>query len=116
MHPIVRPIFRAIFRSFAGALLAICVLPLQAAPPPPAPSEPVVDTLHGVRVEDPFRNLENLRSPATRAWLEAQAAYGERTLAQIDGREALSQRIAELAASGGDSVRSVRRFAGGRAY
>ncbi len=106
----------SMLRALTGALFVLCLLPVRAEPPPPAPSEPVVDTLHGVRVEDPFRNLENLRSPATRAWLEAQAAYGERTLAQIDGREALSQRVAELAASGGDSVRSVRRFAGGRVY
>lgn len=106
----------SMLRALTGALFVLCLLPVRAEPPPPAPSEPVVDTLHGVRVEDPFRNLENLRGPATRAWLEAQAAYGERTLAQIDGREALSQRIAELAASGGDSVRSVRRFAGGRVY
>ncbi len=109
------PIFRAIFHAFAGALLVTCVLPLQAAPPP-APSEPVTDTLHGVRVEDPFRNLENLRNPATRGWLEAQAAYGEQILSQIDGREALAQRIAELMRSAGDSVRQVRRFPGDRTY
>lgn len=112
MHPIVR----AIFRTMAGALLVSCVLPLQAAPPPPAPSEPVTETLHGVRVEDRFRNLENLRNPATRAWLEAQAAYGEQILSQIDGREALAQRIAELTRSAGDSVRHVRRFPGDRTY
>lgn len=107
MHPLAR--------ALGGALLALSLLAAHAAPPP-APSEPATETLHGVRVEDPFRNLENLRNPQTRAWLEAQAAYGEQLLAHIDGREALAQRIAELAKSGGDAVRNVRRFAGDRSY
>lgn len=107
MKPLPR-LLRAIALAFASSL--------ALAAPPPAPSEPVVDTLHGVRVEDPFRNLENLRDPRTRAWLEAQAAYGEAQLARIDGREALSQRIAELSRSAGDVVRDLRRFPAGRSY
>lgn len=88
----------------------------MAAAPPPAPSEPATDTLHGVRVADPFRNLENVRSPATQAWLKSQAEYGAAVLDSIDGRDALAQRIAELARASGDSVRSVRRFPGERVY
>ncbi|TXC66678.1 hypothetical protein FSC37_15270 [Piscinibacter aquaticus] len=99
-----------------AALAPVLASALALAAPPPAPSEPVVDTLHGVRIEDPFRNLEKLRDPRTRAWLEAQAAYGEAQLARIDGREALSQRIAELSRSAGDAVREVRRFPGERVY
>ena len=89
---------------------------LALAAPPSAPSEPVTDTLHGVRIDDPFRNLEKLRDPRTRAWLEAQAAYGEAQLARVDGREAISQRIAELSAAAGDAVRELRRFPGERVY
>lgn len=107
MKPFLR-LLRAVAPAFATSLVL--------AAPPPAPSEPVVDTLHGVRVEDPFRNLENLRDPRTRAWLEAQAAYGEAQLARIDAREALARRIAELSRSAGDVVRDLRRFPGGRSY
>lgn len=105
-------LFLRLLRAVAPAFATSLVL----AAPPPAPSEPVVDTLHGVRVEDPFRNLENLRDPRTRAWLEAQAAYGEAQLARIDAREALARRIAELSRSAGDVVRDLRRFPGGRSY
>lgn len=33
-----------------------------------------VDTYHGVAVADPYRALEDLDAPATRAWIEAQRA------------------------------------------
>jgi prolyl oligopeptidase len=104
------------FLRLLRAAAPVVASSLALASPPPAPSEPVVDTLHGVRVEDPFRNLENLRDPRTRAWLEAQAAYGEAQLARIEGREALAQRVAELSKSAGDVVRDLRRFPGGRSY
>jgi len=34
----------------------------------------VVDTIHGYKVSDPFRPLENLDAPATAAWVDAQNA------------------------------------------
>jgi prolyl oligopeptidase len=100
------------------ALGAVAMLLVSAAlaAPPPAPSEPVTDTLHGVRVADPFRNLENVKSPATQAWLKGQAEYGASVLASIAGRDELTRRIAELAQAAGDSVRSVRRLPGERTY
>ena len=39
-------------------------------PPPPTKAEPVTETIHGVTVTDPYRWLEDSKSPATRAWLE----------------------------------------------
>jgi prolyl oligopeptidase len=39
---------------------------------PPAPSADVVEHYHGVAVPDPFRPLEQLDAPATRAWVEAE--------------------------------------------
>lgn len=102
-------------RAAAAALLTLTAGLGQAAPPP-APSEPAADTLHGVRVDDPFRNLENVKSPATQAWLKAQADHGAAVLASIAGRDELTRRIAELARAAGDSVRSVRRLPGERTY
>jgi len=40
--------------------------------PPPAPSQPVTDTYHGVAVADPYRNLEDVKNPQTLAWLRAR--------------------------------------------
>ncbi|HEU4411251.1 MAG TPA: prolyl oligopeptidase family serine peptidase [Polyangiaceae bacterium] len=79
----------------------------SAAPPPaPAPAEPppaayplapksgVVDTLHGVRVADPYRWLEDLGSEPTRAWLGAEAALTRRWFEGVPTRERIGQQIA----------------------
>lgn len=98
----------------ALALLVPCLL--HGAEPPPAPSRPVVEKLHGVEVADPYRNLEDLSDPATQDWLKAQGAYAAKTLAAIDGRDALAGRIAELSASSGDQVRWITRMPDDRVY
>lgn len=87
-----------------------------AAPPPAAPSQPVTDTLHGVQVADPYRNLENVKSPQTQDWLKAQGAYAEEQLARIQGREAMTQRIAELARATGDLVVALTRLPGDKLF
>jgi len=110
------------FRSIAHwgrlalAVFACGAASAFAAPPPPAPSEPVTDTLHGVRVADPYRNLENVKSPQTQAWFKAQAEYGESILSRIDIRDEMARRVAELGRSSGDQVREVVRLPGERLY
>ena len=42
---------------------------------PASQSQPVVDTLHGVTVTDPYRWLEDQEAPATRDWIARQNAY-----------------------------------------
>jgi prolyl oligopeptidase len=81
-----------------------------------APSVPAVDTHFGVAVPDPFRNLEDLKDPAVRQWLLGQGDAAAQTLARIEGRDALLQRIGALADSSGDVVREVTRRAGGRLF
>jgi prolyl oligopeptidase len=49
---------------------------------PPARVDPLVETLHGVRVADPYRWLEDASSPETTAWVDAQNEY---TRAVLDG-------------------------------
>ena len=84
--------------------------------PPPAPSAPVTDVHHGVPVPDPYRNLENLADPATRAWLQAQGQFAAAKLARIDVRDAMGRRLEELNRTTGDNVRAIRRMPGGRVY
>ena len=81
---------------------------------PPAPSQSLTDTYHGVPVPDPFRNLEDLKAPQTRAWMQDAAARTADMLARIEGRDALRDRIAELGRTTGDRVTSIQRWPGGR--
>src|SRR5689334_13841809 len=57
--------------TFLSLLSANAERPELAAPPP-AKKEPVTDTYHGVTIRDDYRWLENLKSPETLAWAEAQ--------------------------------------------
>lgn len=94
-------------RARTGWTLAACALaagPLGAQPagapaatrPPAAPVRPVVDTLHGTPVADPYRYLERTADPEVQQWMRAQAAYTRQTLAALPGRAALLARITAL--------------------
>ncbi|MBZ5566042.1 MAG: S9 family peptidase, partial [Acidobacteriia bacterium] len=65
-------------------------------PPPPTRTDDVVDVLHGVRIPDPYRWLEDQQSPETRAWINAQNQYTNSLLDAWPGRAALKQRLTEL--------------------
>jgi len=63
---------------------------------PPARRSDHVDLIHGVRVPDPYRWLEDLDSAETRAWIEAQSALTSSYLGQLPGRDLIRRRIREL--------------------
>ena len=111
------------FVKFTHGLLALLLLSVNAnvnanaaSVPPAAPSEPVTQTYHGVKVADPYRNLEDVKSPSTSNWLKAQGAYGAEVLSGIPGREAMTQRVQALSRESGDAVRRVMRMPGERIY
>ena len=100
-----------------GLLSSLIAFNVSAATlPPVAPSEPVNQTYHGVVVPDPYRNLEDLKNPATAKWLQAQGAYGAEVLANIPGRDVMTQRVQVLSREAGDAVRRVMRMPGERIY
>ncbi|CAN5267595.1 prolyl oligopeptidase family serine peptidase [soil metagenome] len=103
------------FLSIVGTT-ALTFSMVATAAPPLAPSHPVTDLLHGVSVADPYRNLENVKDPETQAWLKAAGDDAAATLARIEGRDAIAQRIEALARSTGDVVREVTRLPGNRIY
>src|SRR5690606_20591010 len=104
--------------ALAALLAAACAgggePPLRTPAPtsPSAPSDPAaraerlrypesirvhqVDELHGVRVEDPYRWLEDLDSERTRAWVQAQNQLTFSYLARLPDREAFRRRLTEL--------------------
>jgi prolyl oligopeptidase len=83
----------------AGGLALLGLIVARAAGPleyPPAPRGPVVEDYHGVRVADPYRWLEELDSPQTRAWVEAEARLTDGYLQSLPLRERLRTRIGAL--------------------
>jgi prolyl oligopeptidase PreP (S9A serine peptidase family) len=74
---------------------------------PPAPRTPLVETLHGVPVADPFRPLEQADDPATAAWVDAENALTRREL-DTPTRERLLARLRELHRVPRASVPAVR--------
>lgn len=63
---------------------------------PAAPRGEVVDDYFGTRVADPYRWLEDVDSPQTRAWVAAENALSLPYLAALPEREALRQRLGAL--------------------
>lgn len=56
----------------------------------------VVEEYHGIKVADPFRWLEDLDSPQTRAWVEAQNRLTFAYLAKLPMRSYFARRLREL--------------------
>ena len=56
----------------------------------------VTDVLHGVPVSDPYRWLEDAKSPEVQAWMKAQDDLTRQRLASLPGRDALAARLKEL--------------------
>jgi prolyl oligopeptidase len=97
----------------AAALASISVPPPAAVPAPasvnPSPAMPSLplhypptrtvdasDTYFGVKVNDPYRWLEDGNSPEVKDWLKAQNHLAHTYLDALPGRAALAQRYADL--------------------
>lgn len=82
----------------AGCGIAMAAGAASAAPLryPDAPRVEVVDDYFGTKVADPYRWLEDVDSPQTRAWVAAENALSLPYLAALPQREALRKRLGEL--------------------
>src|SRR3954447_3468907 len=63
---------------------------------PPTRRVDVKDTIHGVEVPDPYRWLEDEKSPEVQEWMKAQDDYARAPRAGLPGRDALAARLKEL--------------------
>ena len=60
----------------------------------------MADTLHGERIEDPYRWLEDADSPRVRTWTDAQNARTRAVLDAVPQRACFAERLRELLAVG----------------
>jgi prolyl oligopeptidase len=71
-----------------------------ALTPPATPIREVTDEYFGTKIIDPYRWLEDLRSPEVSAWMKAQNDYTRALLDRIPSRDKLQARIAGLDQTG----------------
>ncbi|HEY6003341.1 MAG TPA: prolyl oligopeptidase family serine peptidase [Anaeromyxobacter sp.] len=76
-------------------LLALAVA-AALAPPPKTPARPVVDTYHGSEIADPYRWLEDGKSPEVREWSREQDARTRSWLRALPDAAAIRARTREL--------------------
>jgi prolyl oligopeptidase len=76
----------------------------------------VVDTLHGVRVPDPYRWLEDSESEEVKKWTEAQNAQTREKLDAIPGREKLKKEVTDLLQIGTVGAPTIRSGKTGTHY
>ena len=91
-----------------GAALAA-----ERAPVPKTRVDQVVEKVHGIAVRDPYRWLEDQKSPETRAWIDAQNQYTRSVLDPLPGRDRIRRRLEELLRIDTISIPVVR---GGRYF
>ncbi|HKO14252.1 MAG TPA: hypothetical protein VJV22_19945, partial [Acidobacteriaceae bacterium] len=65
-------------------------------PPPVAPVHVVTDNYNGAKIDDPYRWLEDARSPETRHWIDEENAYTQQYLSQIHKRPEIVQQLTAL--------------------
>jgi prolyl oligopeptidase len=67
-----------------------------ALPYPAARRTDQVDEIHGVRVADPYRWLEDGKSDEVKQWVAAEDGLARSYLAKLPGRDAMAARMKEL--------------------
>lgn len=91
-------------------LLAALTIPLIAQYPPARRGD-TVEILHGKKVADPYRWMEDVDSPETRAWVAAQVKFTNAWFARIPNRAEITKQLAEWTdvPSGGEARRFGNR-------
>ncbi|HEV8468628.1 MAG TPA: prolyl oligopeptidase family serine peptidase [Candidatus Limnocylindria bacterium] len=67
---------------------------------PSTPRDDIIDTLHGERIADPYRWLEDDASPRVRDWTDAQNARTRAVLDALPQRAVFARRLRELLSVG----------------
>src|SRR6478752_4182035 len=74
--------------------------PSASQGPPSTEKKPVEETLYGHKITDPYRWLEDSKSPETQKWVGEELAYTRRVLDPLPGRSELHERLEKLLSIG----------------
>jgi prolyl oligopeptidase len=77
------------------------------AGPPKTEVRPLEEELHGTKVVDKYRWLEDGKSAETQKWVEQETAYTRALLDPLPGREAIHKRLTELLGIGSIGVPQI---------
>ena len=91
--------FRFVLLTSASLLLFGTSICAQDSPPKAASHE-VTDTYFGMKIVDPYRWMEDAKSPETAAWMRGQADYTRAYLDRLPMRAQLLKRFEELSETG----------------
>ncbi|HUA21218.1 MAG TPA: prolyl oligopeptidase family serine peptidase [Bryobacteraceae bacterium] len=80
----------------AGAALTLCSQSAATFHYPLAPKGNQVDDYHGVKIADPYRQLEDADSPATEKWVKEENELTFSYLHKLPGRDAIQKQLTEL--------------------
>jgi prolyl oligopeptidase len=89
-------LFSFLFSLIGGTILAANDTRSTPARPPLAEKKPSEEILHGVKIIDNYRWLEDAKSPATQRWVEEEMAYTRSILDPLPGRDQIHKRLTEL--------------------
>lgn len=82
------------------------------AAPPIARRTNFSEQLHGAKVDDPYRWMEDVDSPETREWIRKENEYTQAYLDKLPGRAKIRKRLEELSSY----TRTANRISGGATY
>src|SRR4029077_8591244 len=102
-----RPIRRALLTALSLLAPATAFAAFMPAPPSTRTAA-VTDTLHGVRITDNYRWLEDKDAPETRTWVKAQMAYTMDQLGKVAGRDQVVAALAKYSRVDARSTPFVR--------
>jgi len=81
-------------------LTAVAFTNDKTSGPPLAEKRPFEETLHGVKIVDNYRWLEDGTTPDTQKWVADEMAYTRKLLDPLPGRDAIHKRLTELLSIG----------------
>ena len=92
---------------FSVAVLGADGNQLPQGGPPPTIIRPVEETLHGHKIVDNYRWLEDGTTPETQAWVKSELAYTRGMLDPLPGRAGIEKRLTELLSVGSISAPQI---------